>query len=268
MTIGLLAAALAIASGAFVGLVLGLIGGGGSILAVPLLVYLVGVPSPHIAIGTAAIAVALNAAFGLIAYARLGTVKWPCAIVFSAAGMLGALFGSALGKALDGTKLLALFGLVMIAVGIAMLRPPGQSALKDVRLTSKTAPQMLPRLLGAGSGVGLLSGFFGIGGGFLIVPGLVLATGRALQNAIASSLFAVTAFGLTTAGSYAFSGFVDWRLAALVIAGGVKGSLVGTRANAKLQGHRRALAGIFAAVVISVGIYIIAQGFPALLGHA
>lgn len=97
---------------------------------------------------------------------------------------------------------------------------------------------------------------------------LVLATGRALQNAIASSLFAVTAFGLTTAGNYAFSGFVDWRLAALVIAGGVKGSLVGTRANAKLQGHRRALAGIFAAVVISVGIYIIAQGFPALLGHA
>lgn len=156
----------------------------------------------------------------------------------------------------------------MIAVGIAMLRPPGQSALKDVRLTSKTAPQMLPRLLGAGSGVGLLSGFFGIGSSFLIVPGLVLAPGMALQNAIASSLFAVTAFGLTTAGSYAFSGFVDWRLAALVMAGGVMGSLVGTRANAKLQRHRRALAGIFAAVVISVGIDIIAQGFPALLGHA
>jgi uncharacterized membrane protein YfcA len=96
----------------------------------------------------------------------------------------------------------------------------------------------------------------------------VLATGMALQNAIASSLFAVTAFGLTTAGSYAFSGFVDWRLAALVIAGGIVGSLVGTRANAKLQGHGQALAGIFAAVVISVGVYIIAHGFPALLGRA
>jgi uncharacterized membrane protein YfcA len=268
MTIGLLAAALATASGAVVGLTLGLIGGGGSILAVPLLVYLVGVPSPHIAIGTASIAVALNAAFGLIAHARLGRVKWPCAIVFATAGMLGALVGSALGKALDGTKLLALFGLVMIAIGIAMLRPPGQGALKDVRLTAKTAPQMLPRLLGTGGGVGLLSGFFGIGGGFLIVPGLVLATGMALQSAIASSLFAVTAFGLTTAGSYAYSGLVDWRLAALVIAGGIAGSLVGTRANARLQGHRRVLAGIFAAVVISVGIYIIAQGLPALLGHA
>ena len=265
MTIGLAAGALAIASGAIVGLVLGLIGGGGSVLAVPLLVYLVGVPSPHIAIGTAAIAVALNAAFGLIAHARLGTVKWPCAIVFSIAGMLGALLGSVVGKALDGTKLLALFGLVMIAIGVAMLRPPGKDALFNVRLTRKTAPDMLPRLVGVGSGVGLLSGFFGIGGGFLIVPGLVLATGMALQSAIATSLFAVTAFGLTTAGSYAFSGLVDWRLAALVIAGGIGGSLVGTRVNARLSEHRRALAAIFATIVISVGLYIIVQGLPALL---
>ncbi len=268
MTIGLLAAALSVASGAIVGLSLGLIGGGGSILAVPLLVYLVGVPSPHLAIGTAAIAVALNAAFGLAAHARLGTVKWPCAIVFSVAGMIGALFGSALGKALDGTKLLTLFGLIMIAVGLAMLRPPGKDALMDIRLTAKTAPDMLPRLLGVGGGVGLLSGFFGIGGGFLIVPGLVLATGMALQSAIATSLFAVTAFGLTTAGSYAFSGLVDWRLALLVIIGGVGGSLIGTQANARLKGHRRALAGIFATVVISVGIYIVGQGVPALLAWA
>jgi uncharacterized membrane protein YfcA len=232
MIIGLAAGGLAIASGAIVGLVLGLIGGGGSVLAVPLLVYLVGVPSPHIAIGTAAIAVALNAAFGLIAHARLGMVKWPCAIVFSIAGMLGGLFGSALGKALDGTKLLALFGLVMIAIGIAMLRPPGRDALLDVHLTRKTAPEMLPRLVGVGSGVGLLSGFFGIGGGFL---------------------------------SYAFSGLVDWRLALLVIAGGVGGSLVGTRVNARLAGHWRALAAIFATIVISVGLYIIVRGLPALL---
>jgi uncharacterized protein len=265
MAIGLVAAALAVASGAAVGLVLGLIGGGGSVLAVPLLVYLVGVPSPHIAIGTAAVAVALNAAFGLVAHARLGTVKWPCALVFSATGMLAALLGSALGKALDGTMLLALFGLVMIAIGVAMLRPPDNAALLEVRLTRKTAPAMLPRLLGVGSGVGLLSGFFGIGGGFLIVPGLILATGMALQNAIATSLFAVTAFGLTTAGSYAFSGLVDWRLAALVIAGGVAGSLVGTKVNAKLSGHRRALAVMFATVVISVGVYIIVQGLPALI---
>jgi uncharacterized membrane protein YfcA len=268
MIIGLSGSGLAVASGAVVGLVLGLIGGGGSVLAVPLLVYLVGVPSPHIAIGTAAIAVALNAAFGLISHARLGTVKWPCAIVFSITGMLGALFGSALGKALDGSKLLALFGLVMIAVGIAMLRPPGKNALLDVHLTRKTAPEMLPRLVSVGIGVGLLSGFFGIGGGFLIVPGLILATGMALQSAIATSLFAVTAFGLTTAGSYAFSGLVDWRLALLVITGGVGGSLVGTKINAKLAGHRRALAAIFATIVISVGLYVIVRGLSALFPWA
>jgi uncharacterized membrane protein YfcA len=265
MTIGLLAAALSVASGAFVGLTLGLIGGGGSILAVPLLVYLVGVPSPHLAIGTAAIAVALNAAFGLAAHARFGTVKWPCAIVFSAAGMTGALLGSMLGKAIDGTYLLALFGVLMIVVGILMLRSPSVVRLKDVRLTPQTAPQLLPRLLGVGSGVGLLSGFFGIGGGFLIVPGLVLATDMALHAAISTSLFAVTAFGLTTAGSYAASGLVDWQLAALVIAGGTAGILLGTKVNTKLAGRRKALAGIFAAVVIAVGLYMIAGGLPALL---
>jgi uncharacterized protein len=265
MTIGLLAASLSIASGAFVGLTLGLIGGGGSVLAVPLLVYLVGVPSPHLAIGTAAIAVALNAAFGLAAHSKLGTVKWPCAIVFSVAGMAGALLGSIIGKAINGTYLLALFGLVMIAVGLFMLRSPSAVPLKDVRLTPETARHLLPRLLGVGGGVGLLSGFFGIGGGFLIVPGLMLATDMALQSAIGTSLFAVTAFGLTTAGSYAASGLVDWQLAALVIVGGVAGILLGTKVNTKLAGQRRVLAGIFAAVVMTVGLDMVASGLPPLL---
>lgn len=268
MTLGLLAAALSIGSGALVGLTLGLIGGGGSILAVPLLVYLVGVPSTHVAIGTASIAVALNAALGLVAHARLGTVRWPCAVVFSMAGVAGALLGAAIGKAIPGTYLLALFGLAMIGVGIFMLRQPPSLAVNDVRLTSQSAPQLLPRLLGVGSGVGLLSGFFGIGGGFLIVPGLVLGTGMALASAIGTSLFAVTAFGLTTAGSYAFSGLVDWGLAALVMAGGAIGILAGARLNARLASNRRALAAIFAAVIIGVGLYIVTRVAVAVLASA
>src|SRR4026207_78294 len=112
---------LSVGSGSLVGLTLGLIGGGGSILAVPLLVYLVGVPSAHVAIGTSAVAVALNAASGLATHARLGTVKWPCALVLSAAGVTGALLGAKLGRQLDGTGLLALFGLLMIGVGLYML---------------------------------------------------------------------------------------------------------------------------------------------------
>jgi uncharacterized membrane protein YfcA len=128
---------------------------------------------------------------------------------------------------------------------------------QDVRLTPESAGHLLPRLLVFGAGVGLLSGFFGIGGGFLIVPGLVLATGMALQNAIGTSLFAVAAFGAATAASYAVSGLVDWRIALLVIAGGVAGTLLGTRVNVHLAGYKRALAGTFASIVIAVGLYIV-----------
>src|SRR6516165_592868 len=115
--------ALAVLSGGAVGFSLGLIGGGGSILAVPLLLYIVGIGDPHVAIGTSALAVSVNAFVNLMGHWRAGTVKWPCATVFAASGIVGAALGSSLGKIVDGRKLLALFALAMIAVGIAMLRP-------------------------------------------------------------------------------------------------------------------------------------------------
>ena len=105
---------LGILSGALVGFSLGLVGGGGSILAVPLMVYLVGVKSPHIAIGTSALAVAANAALGLFNHARQGTVKWRCGLMYAAAGIAGAFAGSTAGKAFDGQRLLFLFAIVMI----------------------------------------------------------------------------------------------------------------------------------------------------------
>ena len=138
--------ALALATGAGVGFVLGLIGGGGSILAVPALVYVVGVPSIHAAIGTSAIAVAVNAAGSLALRARDGAIKWRCAVTFAAAGVVGALIGAELGKALDGQKLLALFGLVMIAVGASMLLPQKHPSRDDVRLTRASARVLAPRL--------------------------------------------------------------------------------------------------------------------------
>ncbi|WP_019092631.1 sulfite exporter TauE/SafE family protein, partial [Komagataeibacter europaeus] len=113
---------LEIFSGALVGFTLGLIGGGGSILAVPLMVYIVGVANPHVAIGTSALAVAVNALAGLAQHARLGTVKWRCAIIFATCGIVGAFGGAALGKAMDGRELLMCFALLMIVVGILMLR--------------------------------------------------------------------------------------------------------------------------------------------------
>lgn len=260
MLISALHAGPALLAGAVIGLVLGLVGGGGSVLAVPLLVYVVGVRSPHAAIGTAAVAVALNALTGLIGHARADNVKWPCAIVFALSGVVGAALGATAGKAMDGQRLLALFGVLMIVVGAAMTRGRTGEGKPNVHLGRDTAAKLLPRLIPVGFGVGLLAGFFGIGGGFLIVPGLMLATAMPLRTAIGTSLVAVTALGATTAASYALSGFVDWHLVAVLITGGLAGSLIGIALGKRLAGHRRAMELGFAALVILVGLYVTARG--------
>ena len=118
----------ALASGALVGFSLGLVGGGGSILATPLLLYVVGVAQPHIAIGTGALAVSVNAFANLAGHARAGNVRWRCAVIFAVVGTFGAFAGSSLGKLVDGNRLLFLFGLVMVAVGAMMLRPRRENA--------------------------------------------------------------------------------------------------------------------------------------------
>jgi uncharacterized membrane protein YfcA len=254
---------LSVASGGLVGFSLGLIGGGGSILAVPLLVYVVGMTSPHHAIGTSAVAVAASAAFNLAGHARADTVKWRCALVFAGAGILGAALGAALGKAMDGQKLLALFGLLMLLVGGLMLRGRKGGDNPKVRLSWESARAMLPSLIAYGFAVGLLSGFFGIGGGFLVVPGLVGATAMPLLNAIGSSLVSVTAFGATTAVSYALTDLVDWKVAGLFELGGAMGGVLGIFLARRLANHKNMLGRIFAVVVIAVGAYVLAKGATA-----
>ena len=249
--------ALALLSGALIGFVLGLVGGGGSILAVPLLVYVVGVGSAHAAIGTAAVAVALNAATGLAGHARNRNVKWPCALTFGGAGVLGAAIGAEVGKAVDGQALLAAFGGLMIVVGALMLRGRKTGGNPDVRLNAESARHLLPRLAAYGLGVGLLAGFFGIGGGFLIVPGMIAATAMPIGMAIGSSLVVVTALGATTAASYALSGYVDWVLVAWLVAGGVIGSAIGLMLGKRLASRKKLLERGFAAVVIAVGLFVV-----------
>ena len=246
---------LGLASGALVGFSLGLVGGGGSILAVPLMVYVVGVPDAHVAIGTSAIAVAANAAVNLSNPARGGTVVWSCALMFAAAGIVGAFAGSILGKMMDGQKLLALFALLMLVIAVLMLKTRSRIGLPNVQMTLANTPA----ILGLGLATGTLSGFFGIGGGFLIVPALMLATGMPIMNAVSSSLVAVTAFGLTTAASYAWSGLISWGLAGLFIAGGIAGGLIGTRSARLLSERRGALNIVFAAVIIAVALYMLAR---------
>ncbi len=247
---------LSVLSGSAVGFILGLIGGGGSILAVPLLIHVVGVPSAHVAIGTSAVAVALSAAFNLVGHARAQTVKWPCAIMFALAGIVGAAAGAQVGKMVPGDKLLGLFGALMVVVGLLMLRPRPSSGDPDIKLTRASARKLLPRLAAWGFAVGALSGFFGIGGGFLIVPGLIGATAMPLLNAIGSSLVSVSAFGLTTATSYALSGLVDWWLAATFVAGGILGGGFGIALAQRLAHYKQTLSLTFAAIVIAVGLYM------------
>ena len=251
---------LGLASGALVGFSLGLVGGGGSILAVPLMVYVVGVPEPHVAIGTSAIAVAANAAVNLSNHARGGTVVWSCALPFAAAGIVGAFAGSILGKMMDGQKLLALFALLMLVIAVLMLKTRSRVGLPDVQMTLANTPAVL----GLGLATGTLSGFFGIGGGFLIVPALMLATGMPIMNAVSSSLVAVTAFGLTTAASYAWSGLISWGLAGLFVAGGIAGGLIGTRGARMLSSRRGALNVVFAGVIIAVALYMLARNLSLL----
>lgn len=247
-----------ILSGALIGLVLGLVGGGGSILAVPLLVHVVGVGSAHAAIGTAAVAVAANALAGLVGHARAGTVKWRCGALFAVAGVAGAAAGAELGKAMDGQRLLLLFGVLMIAIGLSMFRKRRGVEMPDVRLSRATARHLVPRLVPAGLAVGLASGFFGIGGGFLIVPALIAATRMPLSYAAGTSLVVVSALGATTAGSYALSGYVDWRIAGLMLLGGIGGAVAGIAIGKRMAARKGLLEKLFAIVVIAVGGYIIA----------
>lgn len=243
---------LAILSGAAVGMVLAVIGGGGSILATPALLYVVGVSNPHMAIGTSALAVSVNAFANLINHARRGHVRWRNAGAFATAGVIGASAGAAAGKATDPSVLLPLFALLMIAAAIAMLRRKTEGAA-DVRFSRAN----LPKLIGYGVGVGALSGFFGIGGGFLIVPGLVAATGMSMIQAIGSSLLSVGAFGATTATSYALDGLVDWRLALLFIGGGLVGGVIGASLATHLSKQRGVLQRVFAVIVVLVAIYML-----------
>jgi len=242
-------------SGGLVGFTLGLVGGGGSILAVPLMVYFVGVKDPHIAIGTSAFAVALNALVNLIPHARAGNVKWRCGGIYASSGVIGALVGSTLGKAFDGQKLLFLFALIMIIVGVIMLKGRGNQGDPGVECTVTKAP----KVLSYGFSTGLFSGFFGIGGGFLIVPGLVGSTGMPIIKAVGTSLVAVSAFGLTTAFNYAVSNYVDWSLAIIFIIGGIFGGLFGAQVAKKLASSGSLLTTIFANLIFFVAGYMIAK---------
>lgn len=238
--------------GAVVGFLLAVFGGGGSVLAAPVLLYLGGVTDAHIAVGTASAAVAANAAFNLFGHWRGGRIKWPCATVFAIAGLAGSFAGSSLAKLISGQHLLLAFAFAMAAIGLSMFRKPKSEGDPDVHISMKLVARLAP----LGLLTGFAAGFFGIGGGFLIVPGLMLATGMTMANATASSLLSVALFGAATSFNYALSGQVAWPLAGLLLLGGAAGGIAGLAAARRLTTNSRLARTLFATLILVVAAYV------------
>jgi uncharacterized membrane protein YfcA len=247
-----LAYAIAVGGGAVIGLLLAVFGGGGSVLATPLLMYGVGVRDPHVAIGTAAAAVSLNALVALGGQARGGHVKWPCALVFGGAGLAGSLIGAEFAKHVEGHRLLLWFAAAMALIGVSMLLPKKAEGDPDVRLDLALARRLAP----IGLATGVAAGFFGIGGGFLIVPGLMAATGMTLKHAAAASLVSVALFGAATSASYAVSGLMNWPLFMALVAGGGIGALAGLPIAKALSNRAAQARQVFALMVVLVAGYV------------
>ncbi|MGC8630050.1 MAG: sulfite exporter TauE/SafE family protein [Thermoplasmata archaeon] len=247
---------LSVIAGLIVGFSLGLIGGGGSILAIPLLIYFVGFDHPHIVIGTTALAVSINAFLNLVPHARKKHVNFKKGILFSIPGVIGVLIGAELGLLTPGNKLLFIFAILMIVIAIYMLKRKCVNVAVD-----PTYKESYVKLLSIGLLVGFASGFFGIGGGFLIVPGLIYAGALNIIQAVGTSLVSVGVFGLVTAIRYSLNGDVNLIISALYIVGGIFGGWIGTYYASKVS--KRLLTKIFAIIIILVAIYMLFMNLTA-----
>ncbi|TRW88353.1 sulfite exporter TauE/SafE family protein [Mycolicibacterium sp. 018/SC-01/001] len=207
-----------------VGLSLGLLGGGGSILMVPLLAYVAGLDAGH-AIAMSLLVVAVTSAVGALAHARAGHVRWRTGVLFGAAGMVGAYTGGWVSQFVPGSLLLVGLATVMIAAAIAMMR--GRSA-ESVGV-GESPTHRPPALLLHGAAVGLVTGLVGAGGGFLVVPALALLTGLPMATAIGTSLLVIAMNSLAGLAGHLTAAAIDWRLAAAVTAAAVTGALLGSR---------------------------------------
>ncbi len=260
---------LAIISGIIVGFSLGLIGGGGSILAVPLFLYFVGLDTlpnaAHIAIGTTALAVGINAYINSYMHMRKKNVAIRAGGLFAGIGVVGSLLGAYLGHITPGSSLLTYFAIAMIVLGIYMaVRKESSKAgtldeanrvieaqKKCPKLTSSTAA----KVSGLGFLVGLLSGYFGIGGGFLIVPSLMFSTGLCITRAVGTSLLSVGTFGVASGLEYAVYGESLFAVALLYVLGGVGGGYAGTSLAVKVP--KETLRVSYGIIIVLVGIYML-----------
>jgi uncharacterized protein len=214
--------ALTVGLAVFVGISLGLLGGGGSILTVPLLAYVAGL-DPKQAIATSLLVVGVTSAVGAVTHARADRVRWKVAAVFGAAAMAGAYAGGRLAHFIPGNVLLIAFSLIMIFAAMAMLR--GRKDIGD-----ESAGRLpVAKIVLLGATVGLISGLVGAGGGFLLVPALALLGGLPMPAAIGTSLVVISMQSFAGFAGHLSGEAIDWKLAGMVTAAAVVGSVIGGR---------------------------------------
>jgi uncharacterized membrane protein YfcA len=218
--------ALTVGLALLVGVALGLLGGGGSILTVPLLAYVAGMEAKQ-AIATSLLVVGTTSAVAAISHARAGRVQWRTGLIFGAAGMAGAFGGGLLARYIPGTVLLIGFAVMMIATAVAMLR-----GRKDVESADPKHRIPVPKVIVEGLVVGLVTGLVGAGGGFLVVPALALLGGLPMPVAVGTSLVVIAMKSFAGLAGYLSSVSIDWRIAGMVTAAAVLGALLGARLTA------------------------------------
>lgn len=251
--------ALAVALAVLVGVLLGLLGGGGSILTVPLLAYVAGL-DPKAAIASSLFVVGVTSAVGALAHARAGRVCWRVAAVFGAATMVGAYGGGRLARFIPGNVLLIAFAVVMIAASVAMLR-----GRRDVG-SEPPAPYPARRYVLPGLAIGVISGLVGAGGGFLLVPALALLGGLSMPAAVGTSLVVISVQSFAGLAGHLTGEAIDWKLAGMVTAAAVVGSVIGGRLIARVQpGTLRSAFGWF---VLAMAALVLAREANIWLGLA
>ena len=239
--------ALDIMLGFAIGLSLGLLGGGGSILTVPALVYLVGL-SPQAAVTASLVIVGANSAMGAFMHRSQGTLNWKVALVFGGTGMAMAYLAAGWSKALPSTTLMMLFAVLMLVVGLFMMFKPTPLG------NDEGGRGWLVTVL-TGAGVGLLTGFLGVGGGFLIVPALVMLVGLSMRQAVGTSLVVIAMNSLAGFLGHLQGPPIDIQVVVIFVAAGLAGALVGTRLTRIV--HPEHLRKAFAVFVIGLAIFLL-----------
>ncbi|WP_280460365.1 sulfite exporter TauE/SafE family protein [Nocardia carnea] len=248
-------AAIALALGAVIGVLLGLLGGGGSILAVPALVYGVGLDIAQ-AIPISLIVVGTAAAVGALPKVRARRVEWRLAGIFAAAGIPATFAGSAVGRLLPQPVLLLGFAAVMVLAAVRMLRDTEGAGIACRRTDSGIDwRRCTSRSIPAGIGVGLLTGMFGVGGGFLIIPALVVLLGVQMPIAVGTSLVIIVANSATGLAAHLGAGGIDWVVTGLFAGAAIAGSLVAGHVGTGMDTGR--LQRLFAYLVFTVAAYVV-----------